>query len=160
MRFQSGVLAATEAMVGLAYDADDTNLYRLEFVGHSEFLDIEKEGISENIVQPVRDLFDFLTLLLTYTFLKWQLVVGKKYEVVVTNKDGLWRYQLNDIVEVAGFTPEEGIPLLRFIERKGCVEESSRRSFLVCIANTDLEWHSASVANFSLNPSFEKSSVH
>ena len=69
------------------------------------------------------NLFDFLTRLLTYMFLKWQLVVGKKYEVVVTNKDGLWRYQLNDIVEVAGFTPEEGIPLLRFIERKGCAED-------------------------------------
>jgi GH3 auxin-responsive promoter len=51
-------------------------------------------------------------------------VVGKKYEVVVTNKNGLWRYQLNDIVEVAGFTPEEGIPLLRYIERKGCAEKT------------------------------------
>jgi hypothetical protein len=101
VRLQSAVLAATEAMVGLAYDANDTNLYRLESVGHIEFLDVEKEGISANIVQP------------------WQLVVGKKYEVIVTNKDGLWRYQLNDIVEIAGFTPEEGIPLLRYIERKG-----------------------------------------
>ena len=52
-------------------------------------------------------------------------MVGKKYEVVVTNKDGLWRYQINDIVEVAGFTPEEGIPLLRYIERKGCAEKTS-----------------------------------
>lgn len=57
MCLQSGVLAATEARVGLVYDANDTNLYRLEFVGHIEFLDVEKEAISENIVQPVRDLF-------------------------------------------------------------------------------------------------------
>jgi hypothetical protein len=26
---------------------------------------------------------------------------------------------LNDIVEVAGFTPTEGIPLIRYLERKG-----------------------------------------
>jgi len=56
VRLLSGVLAATEALVGLAYDADDTNLYRLEYAGHIEFLDIEKEGIAANLVQPVRDL--------------------------------------------------------------------------------------------------------
>jgi len=33
-------------------------------------------------------------------------------------------------------------------------------SFLAYIANTDLEWHSVSVANFSPNPSFGVSSVH
>ena len=46
--------------------------------------------------------------------------MGKKYEVVATTNDGLWRYQLNDIVQVAGFTPE-GIPLIRYVERKGYV---------------------------------------
>jgi len=34
--------------------------------------------------------------------------VGKKYEVVATTNDGLWRYQLNDIVKVAGFTCRAG----------------------------------------------------
>lgn len=70
VRLQSGVLAATEAMVGLAYDANDTNLYRLEFAGHIEFLDVEKESISANIVQSVRDLLDYLTRPFTYTFYK------------------------------------------------------------------------------------------
>jgi len=56
VRLLSGVLAATEALVGIAYDADDTNLYRLESVVHIEFLDIEKEGVTANLVQPVRDL--------------------------------------------------------------------------------------------------------
>ena len=45
--------------------------------------------------------------------------MGKKYQVIVTNNDGLWRYQLNDIVEVAGFIPEEEILLIWYIERKG-----------------------------------------
>ena len=131
VRFIGGVLAATEALVGIAYDADDTNLYRLESVSHFEFLDIEKEGVTTNLIQPVRDLLHILTrCLLTQASLKWQVEVGKKYEVVVTTKDGLWRYQLNDIVEVAGFTPEEGIPLIRYVERKGHAEQ-----FLLLVLN-------------------------
>ena len=63
MRLQSGVLAATEALVGLAYDANDTNLYRVEPVGHIEFLDVEKEGVPENLVQSVCHLLDSLFLL-------------------------------------------------------------------------------------------------
>lgn len=38
---------------------------------------------------------------------------------MITNNDGLWRYTLNDIVEIAGFSPEDGQPLIRFVERKG-----------------------------------------
>lgn len=56
------------------------------------------------------------------TPLKWQVEVGKRYEVIATNSDGLWRYRLNDIVEVSGFTPAEGIPLVRYVERKGCAQ--------------------------------------
>ena len=63
--------------------------------------------------------------------------MGKKYEVVITTTNGLWRYQLNDIVEVAGFTPEEGILLVRYIEHKGYVEKFYFYFFLflVSIAN-------------------------
>jgi hypothetical protein len=61
VRLLSGVLAATEALVGIAYDADDTNLYRLESVSHIEFLDIEKEVVTANLVQLVRDLLHILT---------------------------------------------------------------------------------------------------
>ena len=64
----------------------------------------------------------------------WPLIVGVQTiwngshgwfwaaEVVVTTKDGLWRYQLNDTVEVAGFILEREIPLIRYVERKGYVE--------------------------------------
>jgi hypothetical protein len=60
VRLLSGVLAATEALVGVAYDADDTNLYRLESVSHIEFLDIEKEGVTADLVQSVRELLHIL----------------------------------------------------------------------------------------------------
>jgi hypothetical protein len=60
VRLISGVLAATEGLIGLTYDADDHNLYRLESLVHIEFLEIEKEGVSANLLQPVRDLLHSL----------------------------------------------------------------------------------------------------
>jgi len=45
--------------------------------------------------------------------------VGRGYEVLVANDQELWRYQLNDTVEIAGFIPTEEILPIRDIERKG-----------------------------------------
>ena len=47
-----------------------------------------------------------------------EVVAGKNYEVIITNSDGLWRYRLNDVVEVAGFSPMDGQPLIRYVGRK------------------------------------------
>ncbi|KAF8959159.1 GH3 auxin-responsive promoter [Flammula alnicola] len=101
VNLQSVIYAATETMVGYGYDANDINLYRLDSDEHIELLDVEKERSIENLSQP------------------WEVEPGRKYEVVVTNKDGLWRYMLEDIVQVAGFSPADGQPLIRYIERKG-----------------------------------------
>ena len=49
---------------------------------------------------------------------QWEVEQGKKYEIVATNKDGLWRYLLSDVVEIAGFSPADGQPLIRYIGRK------------------------------------------
>ena len=40
--------------MGFGYDANDTNLYRLDSDGHIEFLDAEKGNSTENLFQPVR----------------------------------------------------------------------------------------------------------
>lgn len=50
---------------------------------------------------------------------QWEVEVGKRYEVLCTTNDGLWRYTLDDIVEVVGFSPTDGQPLIKYIERKG-----------------------------------------
>jgi hypothetical protein len=42
-----------------------------------------------------------------------ELVEGEHYRVIVTTEGGIYRYQLHDVVEVAGFHGEA--PLLRFI---------------------------------------------
>jgi hypothetical protein len=51
---QSANFGATEGVVGFGYDANDTNLYRLDSDEHIEFLDAEKGNSTENLFQPVR----------------------------------------------------------------------------------------------------------
>jgi hypothetical protein len=46
---------------------------------------------------------------------------GKRYEVVVTNGGGLWRYRLGDVVECTGRV--EATPTLRFLGRAGNVSD-------------------------------------
>lgn len=45
-----------------------------------------------------------------------QLEVGKKYSVIVTTSGGLYRYRLNDVIEVLGFEAE--CPLIRFVGKQ------------------------------------------
>lgn len=45
-----------------------------------------------------------------------QLEVGKKYSVIVTTSGGLYRYRLNDVIEVLGF--EVKCPLIRFVGKQ------------------------------------------
>ena len=48
-----------------------------------------------------------------------ELKIGAHYEVVVTTLAGLYRYCLDDVIEVAGFHSQA--PLLRFLYRRGSV---------------------------------------
>lgn len=47
----------------------------------------------------------------------WELEKGKRYELVVTTVSGLYRYRMNDIIEVVGFLGTT--PLISAIYRKG-----------------------------------------
>jgi hypothetical protein len=49
------------------------------------------------------------------------LAQGKRYQVVVTNGGGLWRYRLGDVVECTGYV--RATPSLRFLGRAGCVSD-------------------------------------
>lgn len=44
--------------------------------------------------------------------------MGKRYELVLTTEHGLWRYRLWDVVEISGFNPTDGVPIIQFIERR------------------------------------------
>jgi GH3 auxin-responsive promoter len=50
-----------------------------------------------------------------------ELELGRRYRVVVTTGGGLYRYELEDEIEVAGF--EKGCPLIRFLGKSNCVSD-------------------------------------
>jgi GH3 auxin-responsive promoter len=59
-----------------------------------------------------------------------QLQVGRRYFVYVTNASGLYRYDMNDIVEVAGHYGQT--PLIRFIQKgKGVVSFTGEKLYEV-----------------------------
>jgi hypothetical protein len=59
-----------------------------------------------------------------------QLEVGQRYFVYVTNASGLYRYEMNDIVEVAGH--DHQTPLIRFIQKgKGVVSFTGEKLYEV-----------------------------
>src|SRR5215216_6695411 len=59
-----------------------------------------------------------------------QLEVGRRYFVYVTNASGLYRYDMNDIVEVAGHDGQT--PLIRFIQKgKGVVSFTGEKLYEV-----------------------------
>lgn len=94
-------IASSEAFLALAYDPRDLNLYKV--VGSDdviEFLPVDEPEESKYLAQT------------------WNVELGKKYEVVLTTRDGFWRYRLGDVVGVAGFDPRDGQPVVRYIERR------------------------------------------
>jgi GH3 auxin-responsive promoter len=59
-----------------------------------------------------------------------QLEAGQRYFVYVTNASGLYRYEMNDIVEVAGFYGRT--PLIRFVQKgKGVVSFTGEKLYEV-----------------------------
>jgi GH3 auxin-responsive promoter len=57
------------------------------------------------------------------TLLPWEVCVGDRYRIVMTNYTGLYRYDLGDIVKIDGFY--EQTPLLLFQHRRGGILSSS-----------------------------------
>ncbi|KAH7902759.1 GH3 auxin-responsive promoter, partial [Hygrophoropsis aurantiaca] len=92
-------MGATEGLIGASCSFTDLNLFKLATKEFIEYLDIAKDASPTNLVPA------------------WELETGRRYEVFLTTRDGLWRYRLEDIIEVAGFDPADGMPLLRYVER-------------------------------------------
>ncbi|KAI6006117.1 GH3 auxin-responsive promoter-domain-containing protein [Pisolithus albus] len=94
-------IASSEAFLALAYDPRDLGLYKV--VGSDdviEFLPVDEPEESRYLAQM------------------GNVDPGKKYEVVLTTRDGFWRYRLGDVVEVIGFDPRDGQPVVRYVERR------------------------------------------
>lgn len=88
--------ASSEAPIGIAIEEEKDSYVCIPHGSFVEFIDIEADEPS----------------------VKWmdEVEIGKKYELVVTNFSGFYRYRLQDVVEVTGFLGQS--PILRFAFRR------------------------------------------
>ncbi|EIW81567.1 hypothetical protein CONPUDRAFT_90431 [Coniophora puteana RWD-64-598 SS2] len=91
---------STECSIAVAYDDHLPNVLKVTVDDYIEFLE----------VTPTNDDGELKTL--------WNVEVGKVYEPVATTRDGLWRYRTRDSIEVVGFSPIDGSPLIEYKERR------------------------------------------
>ncbi|KAG9312153.1 GH3 auxin-responsive promoter [Chiua virens] len=91
---------ATECLLGLPHTnkLDEFVLWYDETI---EFLDVTQEETHENLRQA------------------WEVEAGKQYELIVTTRDGLWRYRLGDVVDIIGFDNESNAPVFKYSGRRG-----------------------------------------
>ncbi|KAI6011785.1 GH3 auxin-responsive promoter [Pisolithus marmoratus] len=90
----------TECSVGKVLNTNDTETFVLETGEIVEFLDTSEAPVHDNILQA------------------WDLQPGRCYQPVATTRDGLWRYLIDDIIQVTGFDPRNGSPVFTFYGRK------------------------------------------
>lgn len=88
--------ASSEAPIGIAIEEENDSYVCIPQGCFLEFIDIEEEELS----------------------VKWmdELEIGKKYEIIVTNYSGFYRYRLQDVAEVTGFYGQS--PIIRFAFRR------------------------------------------
>lgn len=89
--------AASECMMGITTQMESTDNVLIPRSGFYEFLPYNKEGDQRPRTME-------------------ELEVGAYYELLVTNFSGLYRYRLNDVVQVTGFCGQA--PVLRICFRK------------------------------------------
>lgn len=84
--------------------------------------------------------FEFISIEDGKIYLTHQLEIGKKYSVIITTSGGLYRYKLNDIVEVKDKV--DGFPLIIFIGRQDRVSdlfgEKLNEEFVVSVLTKSL----------------------
>ncbi|KAF8443864.1 GH3 auxin-responsive promoter [Boletus edulis BED1] len=103
VRMTSLGFTASEAYIGTAYSLTELNLFKATSDDIIEYLDLSCPETASNLA------------------FAHEVKVGHRYEVIVTTRDGLWRYRLGDVVEIVGFDSIDGSPILRYVERRGTV---------------------------------------
>ncbi len=101
-----GIYASAEAVFGVYHHFNDNSTILAVQTGFFEFIPAEEWEKS----QPNTNLAE-------------EVQVGKRYRIVVSNYNGLYRYDIGDIVEVVGFYGKA--PLIVFRYRRGGVLSST-----------------------------------
>lgn len=91
------IYGASEALVAACYELENTDMQLLTDSCYYEFI---RYGDESGTVLGIGDLAE-----------------GEKYEILITNQAGLYRYRLKDVLEVRGFRNK--CPLISFVFRKG-----------------------------------------
>ncbi|KAG2145879.1 GH3 auxin-responsive promoter [Suillus clintonianus] len=102
---QTPAYACSECVLGVMYQPGDLNRFRVSNDVFIEYLDVNAEEVSNNLCAA------------------WEAEPGRLYEPIITTYDGLWRYRLGDVVELLGFAPDDGTPVVKFVERRKSVTE-------------------------------------
>lgn len=111
---------STEGLRGKALNFGDSGEFIFDIEDVVEFIDATHEQTHDNIVQAVSICCPFVGYqydISTHNS-QWDLKPGKLYLPVYTCRDGLWRYLMEDVLEVVGFHPRNGLPVFKFSSRK------------------------------------------
>ncbi|KAI6151124.1 GH3 auxin-responsive promoter [Pisolithus tinctorius] len=90
----------SECLIGRTLNFGDTETFVVATDDLIEFLDMTTERMPGQVLQA------------------WDLQPGKFYQPVATTHDGLWRYLIDDVIQVTGFDPRNGLPVFRYSGRK------------------------------------------
>jgi hypothetical protein len=129
-------LVATEAFVSFPLHGEAS---ALSITSH--FFEFEEEGGEIRLAHEIK--------------------MGMRYTVIVTTSGGLYRYRLNDIIEVIGF--EKECPLIKFIGRQDkvvdIVGEKLNEQFASDVVNKILANHGMKPSFWMLAPSRSETGV-
>ncbi|MBO5609573.1 MAG: GH3 auxin-responsive promoter family protein [Eubacterium sp.] len=95
----------------MSYAASEGLFATARHVGDTSYVLIPNGGFYEFIPADAEDETETLTI--------DQLEEGEKYEIVITNLSGFYRYRIKDVVRVTGFYNQA--PMLEFVYRKNQV---------------------------------------
>ncbi|WP_160673181.1 GH3 auxin-responsive promoter family protein [Clostridium sp. C8-1-8] len=118
----SPVYASTEAMIGINPYANKIRYVVIPNTVFYEFLPISDDNITSKDTRCIDE-----------------ILLGEKYEVVITNYAGLYRYKLGDVVKVVDFY--NNCPEIEFLYRKNQVlnmvsEKTNEEHLTSAISNT------------------------
>ena len=92
------VYGASEGLIAAAYEPNNKMQMLLPESCYLEFIEDDDEDLNNTLSID-------------------ELEIGKKYEIIITNKSGFYRYRIKDVIEVLG--KYDGCPLVNFVYRKG-----------------------------------------
>ncbi|XP_063968313.1 uncharacterized protein LOC129279896 [Lytechinus pictus] len=129
LRILSRYYTSTEGLIGYA-------------IGFPE------DGQTEYVCIPNGLFYEFIPVaqcdaMNPYTVLMGDVKEGEYYEVVITNKDGLYRYRMGDVILITGFYNKT--PVFQFQYRRGellnlCSEKTSEVMITTALNDTAKKW--------------------